>query len=122
MSELVEGPADLTPIQRKALRNFRDYCDSPPTLISLCWKNLFAFVIVVVYFGGLAAVVFAALDEIVFAAFLGGIGFGFLMYQLAAFRNFLRIWPAMEAVIDRDRLDEFIDEPPVDSTAPDDWS
>ena len=120
MSGPVEGPSDLTPLQRKALRNFHEYCEQPPTMATLLRKSLLAMVLPMAYFVGVGAVFFA-LEMEALAFIIWGIAVGVLLQQYGQFRAFVRIWPAVEAVIDRDRLAELVEAPPTRSGR-DDWS
>ena len=119
MSEPVRGPDDLTALQRKVLRNYREYCDQTPTLSTLLIKSLPVLSLLVIYIvvaGGLMLFV----DMGNAALFLWGMGAGVLLHQVSVFRVFLRVWPAVAAIVDRQRLDELLDEPP--ETSPDRWS
>ena len=120
MTSPVAGPSDLTPQQRKVLQNFYEYCDQPPTLATLLRKSLLAIGFQQTTLVGWGVVLFL-LEQETLALIVWGIAVGVLLQQYVQFRVFLRIWPAVEAVIDRDRLDELVEAPPTRSGR-DDWS
>ena len=110
MTSRVEGPSDLTPLQRKALRNFHEYCAQPPTMAMLLRKSLLGMGLLQAYLVGLGLLLFFTEME-VGALILWGMAVGVITQQCGSFRAFLRIWPAIEAIIDRDRLDELVAAP-----------
>jgi len=121
MSAPVQEPSDLTPLQRKALREFRDYLDHPLTLAGVCRKSLPAMALLLAYFGGVG-VLLAVCDLNDLALLLWGTGIGVFLQLFSGFRAFLRLWPAVATVIDRERLEELLDEPPPPAPDADDWS
>lgn len=110
----ITGPEDLTPLQLRYLRNIRDYCNSPPTLARIyakTWRNLRLVLLVGV--AGVAAGVL--LDRPFVAWMVGGMAAGGLLRDLGYFRQTVQLWPATRAVINREKLEELLADPPNDN-------
>ncbi|MBP3959399.1 hypothetical protein J8F10_29500 [Gemmata sp. G18] len=107
----IAGPEDLTPLERRYLQNLWDYCKSSPTLAMIyakSWRNTCVLLLI-------TGLVIAAglLWESPFAAwFIGGITTGALLRDLGYFRQTIRLWRATETIIDRQKLDELVADPP----------
>jgi hypothetical protein len=54
-------------------------------------------------------------DEYYVAWLTRGMALGILVRDLGALRVALKLWPATRAIIDRERLDELLAEPPDDN-------
>jgi hypothetical protein len=116
----VEGPRDLTPLQRKYLQNLWEYCRTPPTLARIYQKAapgyllVFAVMSLMIYY-------WYAIERYEIAWLFGGMLVGMMLSHLSFFRRSIRLWPAIDAVLDRERIAELIEVHPED-TESDDWS
>jgi small-conductance mechanosensitive channel len=106
-----EHPADLTPLQRRALQNTRAFLDEPPTMLTLLRKGLLRLTFLVLYFG-ICGAGFLYYGYPVVAAFIVGMGTGAVVLSLGASRQFVNLWPVSAAIIDRRKVDYLLGEPP----------
>ncbi|HEY2910480.1 MAG TPA: hypothetical protein VGI99_09550 [Gemmataceae bacterium] len=105
-----KGSADLTPLQRKYLRNLAEFCRSPPTFWRLCRKMVPNHLFLIGIFG-LFIYVCVAREQFPMAWALGGALGGVLLRDFDLLRQRVHLWPASDAIIDRERLAELTHEP-----------
>ena len=110
----VEGPFDLTPLQRKYLRNLLEYCRTPPTLARI-YRKVMPSYIPLVFFTAFIAYLCFFTERFETAWLLGGMILGMLARDLGNFRQTVRLWPASEAVMDRAKLAMLTEQPLDDS-------
>lgn len=120
MSGPVDGSADLTPLQRKYVRNLWEYCHRPPTLVRLYAKVAAAFIVLIALFS-LLIYLFLVIEHYETAWMVGGMLLGILATIHGRIRAAIRLWPVTAAVIDRDKLAALADEAHVVPDR-DDWS
>jgi hypothetical protein len=120
MNEPVEGHYDLTPYQRKYLRSLWEYCRTPPTLGRIYQKVGLTYLPIVLFYA-LLSYLCLALDWFEAAWVIGGILIGILLRDFGLFRRTVQLWPATEAVIDRAKLAELVQEHTADPQR-DEWS
>jgi hypothetical protein len=120
MSGPVEGPADLTPLQRKYIRNLWEYCRTPPTLGRI-YAKIAAPYIVLIALMALVAYLCLVIGRYELAWFASGMIVGTIVRDLGMFRRAIQLWPVTAAVLDREKLAVLADEGHM---APDrdDWS
>ncbi|HXD88793.1 MAG TPA: hypothetical protein VN641_20045 [Urbifossiella sp.] len=106
----VEVTADLTPPQRKYLRNVAEYCRTSPTLL-IVYRKMMPFYLFLLSFSGLIVYVCLANEAYTKAWALGGFIAGVLLRDFANIYQRLLLWPAIEAIVDRERLAELTHEP-----------
>ena len=110
----VTGPEDLTPLQRRYLRNLRDYCESPPTLAVIyakTWRNTLGLFLL----AGIGIGVGILLARPAVSWLCGAFISGALVRDLGYFRRTVQLWPTTRAILDRERLEELIADPPGDN-------
>lgn len=104
----------LSPTQRKYLSSWRAFHDKPPTIAELIRLNVRRFLILSICLVGPS--VMAVYDRSYVVAAMGlGVFFGILLRDFGAFRTTVYLWPALNNVVDWNRLNELLDEekPPV---------
>jgi len=97
----------LTKAQRRNLELYASYQKAPPTFWQLfklnLWRYLVMAVLLVLLFGLSKVTGTEWLALITLGLFLGA-----LMRDLARFRQFVHIWPAISAVLDWERLNTLV--------------
>jgi hypothetical protein len=116
----IEGPSDLTPLQRKYLGNIWEYCQSAPTLGQMFGKSFPQYAILL-SLNGLLLYLCLSYERYEAAWFVCGMLVGALARDLGMFRRAIQLWPATAGIIDRQRLAALIDKPQRGSE-PDNWS
>jgi hypothetical protein len=97
----------LTRCQRHALRRYQEYRLRAPTLgglLMLSWKAHVFLVLVFLAGSYLCFVV----EQPTAGWILIGMLFGALLRDVGLFRRFLQLWPALEATLDWQRVDEML--------------
>jgi hypothetical protein len=105
----VEGPRDLTQLQRKQLSMFREHCENPPTTATLFLTSLRAHVVLVLLLVANCAL-FIAFDHEAWVMPLVAFTAGFFVHTWLRWQMYIGLWPALEAVINRDRLEQLLNE------------
>lgn len=120
MSGPVEGPADLTPLQRKYIRNLWEYCQTPPTLGRIYAKTGRAY-FVLIALGALLVYLCLFVGRYDLAWFSGGMIAGILLRDLGTFRRAIHLWPATAVILDREKVAELANEAHAEPNR-DNWS
>ncbi|MBS0204330.1 MAG: hypothetical protein JSS49_15610 [Planctomycetes bacterium] len=98
----------LSPAQRKNLSIWRAFHDEPPTVAELIRLNVRRILILSICFVGPSAI--AISDRSYSVAAMGlGMFLGILLRDFGAFRATVHFWPALNDVVDWNRLDELLD-------------
>lgn len=95
--------------QALALEEFRRYRSKQPSYVGYLRKNWWRYLIFVILFLLFALLGFAMGDSWV-VAFVAGLLFGIVMVEESNVRHFRRLWPAMAAVLDWERIDQLLEE------------
>ena len=120
MNGPVDGPADLTPLQRKYVRNLWEYCHRPPTLGRLYANNAAPYVVFIAFM--VMSIYFClVIERYEIAWMVGGMSLGILLRNHGAFRVAIQLWPVTAKILDRDKLAVLADEAHVVPDR-DDWS
>jgi hypothetical protein len=109
MSQPVERPADLTPLQRVYLRNARACFDTPPTvgrIIAKCWRQYTLFAVLTV----LALWYFSHLGLSQGMWWYFGLMVGVVGRDFGFIRARVKLWPVNQVIIDRKKIDELLGE------------
>jgi hypothetical protein len=100
----------LTKGQRRNLELYANYHSAPPTLWQLVRQNLWRYgaiaLLVILLFFLVPAAGAEYLKWIATGLFLG-----VLLRDISRFRQFVHTWPAMEAVLDWQRLEALLNKP-----------
>ena len=103
---------DLTKVQRRNLELYAHYRSTTPSVWRLFRLNLRRYLV----FGALLILLYALgpVGGTDFLAWLAsGMLLGLLLRDLATFRRFVHIWPALEAVLDWERVERLLSAPPA---------
>ena len=107
---------NLSPLQRKTLELYQNLQHSPPTvsrLLALTARNYLRLLLVI----GAGIVLMLSLRAPAFSLILVGMLIGVLSRDLGAFRKTVRVWPALVAVLDWNRIDQLLADDNDDTVA-----
>jgi len=97
----------LTSLQRMTLGAYREYLDSPPTWVNLfrrAWKRHLTLIGI----GAIGVILLMSMDSLEAAIGIGAFTAGAFVGDIGMFRRLLLLWPALEVVLNRDRIDELL--------------
>ncbi|HEY3789310.1 MAG TPA: hypothetical protein VGL71_10670 [Urbifossiella sp.] len=105
----VDGPHDLTPLQRKYLQSLWQDCRRTPTLAGI-YRKLWRSYLFLFLFLGMLVWLCIEKERIEIAWMVGGMGLGTVVRDHRYFRLTIQFWPATVAVIDQKALAVLIHE------------